>query len=153
MKDGYGKKKVLTKRITKKKKVFKDPFLRELDQPKVKKVQPLATPAPNPVKTDETFQSRTAANKVRVQRLLPKTRLQLPSHTLRSARTFAQCPSMSVMTNESVDNQKRQLPTVCSRGALNFHARRLGTSKRVDNEYRIGQNAKRMAGRMKIDVL
>ena len=153
MKDNQGKKKVLTKRVTKKKKVFKDPFLRELDQPKVKKAQPSATPAPTAVKPDDTFQSRTAANKARVKRLLPKTRLQLPSHTLRSARTFAQCPSMSVMTNEPVDNQQRQLPTVCSRGALNFHARRLGTSKRVDNEYRIGQDAKRIAGRMKIDVL
>ncbi|CAF4552668.1 unnamed protein product, partial [Rotaria magnacalcarata] len=63
------------------------------------------------------------------------------------------CPSVSVVSNEEADTQHHQLPVVCSRGALNFHARRLGTSQRVDNEYRLGQVKKRVAGKIKIDQL
>ncbi|UJR21195.1 hypothetical protein I4U23_024293 [Adineta vaga] len=148
------KKKVLTKKISKKTKVFKDPFLRELNQKKVNKSQPTPPVLPtNVVKEDDIVNSRTASNKSSIARLLPKTRLQLPTHALRSARTFAQCPSMSVVSNESITTQHRQLPVVCSRGALNFHARRLGTGKRIDNEYRLGQSQKRNAGKMKIDKL
>jgi hypothetical protein len=152
--DNKKKKKVLTKKISKKKKLFKDPFLRELDQKKVKKNEPTPPILPtNLVKENDTIYSRTASNKAHIARLLPKTRLQLPTHALRSARTFAQCPSMSVVSNEQINIQHRQLPVVCSRGALNFHARRLGSAKRVDNEYRLGQINKRVAGKMKIDKL
>lgn len=152
--DKKKKKKVLTKKISKKKKLFKDPFLRELNQKKVKKTEssPAILPT-NPVKEDDLVTSRTATNKAQIKRLLPKTRLQLPTHALRSARTFAQCPSMSVVSNEQTNTQHRQLPVICSRAALNFHARRLGTAKRVDNEYRLGQNSKRIAGKIKIDKL
>ena len=97
--------------------------------------------------------SRTQANKTQIARLLPKTRLQLPTHALRSARTFAQCPSMSVVSHETLPDEHRQLPVVCSRAAMNFHARRLGTNKRVDNEYRLGQINKRHAGKMIIEKL
>lgn len=150
IKEPTKKKKVLTKRLTKKKKVFKDPFLRELNEPKAKK-----TIATEKVKKDEdeTIVSRTASNKANIARLLPKTRLQLPTHALRSARTFAQCPSVSVVSNKPVDVQQRQLPVVCSRAALNFHARRLGNAQRVDNVYRVGQKNKRFAAKMKIDRL
>jgi hypothetical protein len=148
------KRKVLTKKISKKKKLFKDPFLRELNQKKVKKNDPTPSPLPtNTIKDDDVIHSRTAANKANITRLLPKTRLQLPTHALRSARTFAQCPSMSVVSNEQINTQHRQLPVICSRGALNFHARRLGTEKRVDNAYRLGQVEKRMAGKIPIDKL
>lgn len=102
---------------------------------------------------EDRFVSRTASNKAQIARLLPKTRLQLPSHALRSARTFAQCPSVSVVSNESTDPEHRQLPVVCSRSALNFHARRLGDVQRVENSYRLGQQEKRSAGKMKIDRL
>ena len=147
------KKKVLTKRLVKKKKVFKDPFLRELNEPKAKKtVKPIAT-ARVKKDEDEAIVSRTATNKAKINRLLPKTRLQLPTHALRSARTFAQCPSVSVVSNEQTDIQHRQLPVVCSRAALNFHARRLGDAQRVDNDYRLGQQNKRSAGKMKVDRL
>lgn len=148
------KKKVLTKKISKKKKLFKDPFLRELDQKKVKKNDPSPPILPtNVIKEDDIITSRTASNKAQIARLLPKTRLQLPTHALRSARTFAQCPSMSVVSNEQINPQHRQLPVVCSRSALNFHTRRLGTVKRVDNNYRLGQHEKRIAGKIKIDKL
>jgi hypothetical protein len=148
------KRKILTKKISKKKKLFKDPFLRELNQKKVKKNDPTPSPLPtNTIKDDDVIHSRTAANKANITRLLPKTRLQLPTHALRSARTFAQCPSMSVVSNEQINTQHRQLPVICSRGALNFHARRLGTEKRVDNTYRLGQIEKRMAGKIPIDKL
>jgi hypothetical protein len=60
---------------------------------------------------------------------------------------------MSVVSNEQINTQNQQLPVVCSRGALNFHARRLGTGKRVDNVYRVGQNEKRIAGKIPIDKL
>ena len=148
------KKKVLTKRQSKKKKIFKDPFLRELAEPKTKK-SPSIPIETNQMKKDEDDKivSRTASNKANIARLLPKTRLQLPTHALRSARTFAQCPSVSVVSNEPVDVEHRQLPVVCSRSALNFHARRLGNSQRVDNQYRLGQQNKRLAGKMKIDDL
>lgn len=150
----HKKKKVLTKRISKKKKLFKDPFLRELNQNKEKKSNPSTAVLPtNPIKEEESIASRTAANKAQIKRLLPKTRLQLPTHVLRSARTFAHCPSMSVVSNEPIAAQLRQLPVVCSRGALNFHARRLGTGKRVDNQYRLGQIEKRIAGKSPIDRL
>lgn len=152
--DNKKKKKVLTKKISKKKKSFKDPFLRDLKQKKVKKTEPSPAILPtNLIKEDDVIKSRTATNKAQIKRLLPKTRLQLPTHALRSARTFAQCPSMSVVSNEQTTAQHRQLPVVCSRGALNFHARRLGTAQRVDNEYRLGQNSKRIAGKIKIDKL
>ena len=148
------KKKVLTKKISKKKKLFKDPFLRELKQKPGKKTAAIPPVLPtNVIKEDDVISSRTASNKSNIARLLPKTRLQLPTHALRSARTFAQCPSMSVVSNEPITTQHRQLPVICSRGALNFHARRLGTAKRVDNEYRLGQVHKRNAGKMKIDAL
>jgi hypothetical protein len=150
------KKKVLTKKISKKTKSSKDPFLRELNQKKVKKNEPSSTPLILPgnlIKNDDVINSRTASNKAHIARLLPKTRLQLPTHALRSARTFAQCPSMSVVSNELVNPQHRQLPVVCSRAALNFHARRLGTARRVDNQYRLGQIEKRNAGKMKVDKL
>lgn len=153
MNDKIKKRKVLTKRVPKQKKTFKDPFLRELNEPKVKRSAPAALPLPKLPKEDEAILSRTAENKKHIARLMPKTRLQLPTHTLRSARTFAQCPSVSVVSNEQGDTQHRQLPVVCSRAALNFHARRLGTGKRVDNDYRRGQRDKRMAGKMKIDRL
>lgn len=147
------KKKILTKKISKKKKTFKDPFLRDLSAKKVKKSEsPVILPI-NSIKEEETITSRTAANKAHIRRLLPKTRLQLPTHALRSARTFAQCPSMSVVSHEPSTTEHRQLPVVCSRGALNFHARRLGTGKRVDNEYRLGQVNKRIAGKRPIDPL
>ena len=107
----------------------------------------------NVIKEDDIITSRTASHKAQIARLLPKTRLQLPTHALRSARTFDQCPSMSVVSNEQINPQHRQLPVVCSRGALNFHARRLGTAERVDNLYRLGQVQKRNAGKMKIDKL
>ncbi|CAF1590635.1 unnamed protein product [Rotaria magnacalcarata] len=152
--DRKTKKKVLTKKISKKKKLFKDPFLRELDQKKVTKTESKLPILPtHTTKEDDKIYARTAANKANVARLLPKTRLQLPTHALRSARTFAQCPSVSVVSNEEADTQHHQLPVVCSRGALNFHARRLGTSQRVDNEYRLGQVKKRVAGKIKIDQL
>ena len=151
--DKIKKKKVLTKRVAKQKKTFKDPFLRELNEPKVKRSPPASLPLPKLPKEDEAITSRTAANKAHIARLMPKTRLQLPTHTLRSARTFTQCPSVSVVSNEQGDTQHRQLPVVCSRAALNFHARRLGTGKRVDNEYRRGQRDKRLAGKMKVDRL
>ncbi|CAF0925930.1 unnamed protein product [Adineta steineri] len=152
--DKRKKKKVLTKKVSKKKKLFKDPFLRELNQKKVKTQEPINPILPtNITKEDDIISSRTASNKANIARLLPKTRLQLPTHALRSARTFAQCPSMSVVSNEQIPTQHRQLPVVCSRGALNFHARRLGTAKRVDNEYRLGQIQKRNAGKIKIDKL
>lgn len=149
------KKKVLTKKVAKKKKkLSKDPFLRELTQQKVKRSEPAAPVLPtSAVKEEDAVHSRTAANKANIARLLPKTRLQLPTHALRSARTFNQCPSMSVVSNEPTTTQHRQLPVVCSRGALNFHAKRLGSGKRVDNEYRLGQVQKRNAGKMKIDAL
>lgn len=148
---GEKKRKVLTK---KKKKLFKDPFLRELNQKKVKKTDPTPATLPtNTINEDDAIQSRTASNKAHITRLLPKTRLQLPTHALRSARTFAQCPSMSVVSNEQSNTQHRQLPVVCSRAALNFHARRLGSGKRVDNTYRLGQNSKRLAGKFSIDKL
>ena len=138
----------------KKKKIFKDPFLRELKQNKTKKIE-LSFPmiSTNIIKQDDKIDSRTATNKTHIARLLPKTRLQLPTHALRSARTFAQCPSMSVVNNESITAQHRQLPVICSRTALNFHARRLGKGKRVDNDYRLGQINKRIAGRLKMDKL
>jgi hypothetical protein len=149
--DNKKKRKVLTKKISKKKKLSKDPFLRELNQKKIKKNEPtFSIPPTNIIKEDDGIKSRTATNKAHIARLLPKTRLQLPTHTLRSARTFVQCPSMSVVSNEQIH---RQLPVVCSRGALNFHARRLGTGKRVDNEYRLGQIDKRIAGKMKFEQL
>ncbi|CAF0974596.1 unnamed protein product [Rotaria sp. Silwood1] len=152
--DKKKKKKILTKKLSKKKKVFKDPFLRELNQKKITKIEPkLPILSTNTIKEDDKIYSRTTANKAHIARLLPKTRLQLPTHALRSARTFAQCPSMSVVSNEEVNTEHHQLPVICSRGALNFHARRLGTTKRVDNEYRLGQNKKRVAGKMKIDQL
>jgi len=152
--DNKKTKKVLTKKISKKKKPFKDPFLRELNQKKVKKNEPSPPILPtNIIKEDDVINSRTAINKIHIARLLPKTRLQLPTHALRSARTFAQCPSMSVVSNGQINTQHRQLPVVCSRGALNFYARRLGTGKRVDNEYRLGQIEKRIAGKIKIDKL
>jgi len=152
--DNNKKKKVLTKKISKKKKLSKDPFLRELNQKKVKKTEPSIPILPTTIiKQDDKVYSRTAANKINIARLLPKTRLQLPTHALRSARTFAQCPSMSVVSNEQIDTQHRQLPVVCSRSALNFHTRRLGTVKRVDNNYRLGQHEKRIAGKIKIDKL
>jgi hypothetical protein len=152
--DNKKKKKVLTKKISKKNKLFKDPFLRELNQKKVKKNEPSPSILPTAIiKEDDVVNSRTATNKAHIARLLPKTRLHLPTHTLRSARTFAQCPSMSVVSNEQINTQHRQLPVICSRGALNFHARRLGTAKRVDNDYRLGQISKRIAGKMKIDKL
>lgn len=140
------------------KKTFKDPFLRELTQKKVKKTDSSSSPTPailpiNSIKEEDSITSRTAANKANINRLLPKTRLQLPTHALRSARTFAQCPSMSVVSHEPATTQHRQLPVVCSRGALNFHARRLGTGKRVDNQYRLGQIEKRTAGKRPIDQL
>ena len=150
------KTKVLTKKVSKTKKTFKDPFLRELNQKKMKKTDPSPTPAilpTNSIKEEDLITSRTATNKANIHRLLPKTRLQLPTHALRSARTFAQCPSMSVVSHESSTPQHRQLPVICSRGALNFHARRLGTGKRVDNQYRFGQIAKRSAGKRRIDQL
>lgn len=150
VKEPTKKKKVLTKRLIKKKKVFKDPFLRELDEPKAKK--PIATAKVNKDE-DEAIVSRTASNKANISRLLPKTRLQLPTHTLRSARTFAQCPSVSVVSSKPIDVQQRQLPVVCSRAALNFHARRLGNAQRVDNVYLVGQKNKRSAGKMQIDHL
>lgn len=148
------KKKVLTKKISKKKKQFKDPFLRELNQKKPTKNEPkVPVVTANTIKNEDKIHSRTTANKTHIARLLPKTRLQLPTHSLRSARTFAQCPSMSVVNNEDKNSQHHQLPVICSRGALNFHARRLGTVKRVDNEYRLGQIDKRIAGKVKIDPL
>ena len=148
------KKKVRTKKIAKKKKLVKDPYLRELNQKPGKKTASIPPVLPtNVIKEDDVISSRTASNKSNIARLLPKTRLQLPTHALRSARTFAQCPSMSVVSNEPITTQHRQLPVICSRGALNFHARRLGTAKRVDNEYRLGQVHKRNAGKMKIDAL
>ncbi len=148
--DNKKKRKVLTK----KKKLSKDPFLRELNQKKIKKTEPSIPILPTTtIKQNDVVYSRTAANKANINRLLPKTRLQLPTHVLRSARTFAQCPSMSVVSNEQINTQHRQLPVVCSRGALNFHARRLGTVKRVDNNYRLGQHEKRIAGKIKIDKL
>jgi len=153
--DNKTKRKVLTKKISKKKKLSKDPFLRELNQKKVKKTEPSIPilPTTTTIKQNDIVYSRTAANKANIKRLLPKTRLQLPTHVLRSARTFAQCPSMSVVSNEQINTQHRQLPVVCSRGALNFYARRLGTVKRVDNNYRLGQHEKRIAGKIKIDKL
>ena len=151
------KKKVLTKKISKKKKTFKDPFLRDLSQKKAKKSEssstPFILPPTDSIKEDDPIISRTAANKAHIRRLLPKTRLQLPTHALRSARTFAQCPSMSVVSHEPSTTQHRQLPVVCSRGALNFHARRLGTGKRVDNQYRLGQIDKRISGKRPINPL
>jgi hypothetical protein len=148
------KRKVFTKKTSKKKKLFKDPFLRELTQQKVKKNDSTSSLLlTNTIKDDDIIHSRTAANKAHITRLLPKTRLQLPTHALRSARTFAQCPSMSVVSNEQINTQHQQLPVVCSRGALNFYARRLGTGKRVDNVYRVGQNEKRIAGKIPIDKL
>lgn len=152
--DKKNKKKVLTKKVSKKKKLFKDPFLRELGDKKSMKMEPKTPALPtNTNKEEDKIYSRTSANKANITRLLPKTRLQLPTHSLRSARTFTQCPSMSVVSSEGVDTQHRQLPVICSRAALNFHARRLGTSKRIDNEYRLGQVKKRIAGKMKIDQL
>ncbi|CAF1505466.1 unnamed protein product [Rotaria sordida] len=152
--DKKKKKKILTKKSSKKKKLFQDPFLRELNQKKSTKNELKLPILPtNSIKEDDKIYSRTTANKIHIARLLPKTRLQLPTHTLRSARTFTQCPSMSVVSNEETNTQHRQLPVICSRGALNFHARRLGTVKRVDNEYRLGQNKKRTAGKIKIDQL
>ena len=149
------KKKILTKRLPKKKKVFKDPFLRELNEPKAKKSPSISssTTKSKVIKDDDVIISRTASNKSHIKRLLPKTRLQLPSHTLRSARTFAHIPSVSVVSHENTDVQHRQLPVVCSRAALNFHGRRLGDGTRTDNDYRLGQRDKRRAGRMKIDHL
>src|ERR1700735_1146143 len=94
--DNKNKKKVLTKKISKKKKLSKDPFLREVNQKKIKKTEPTPPILPtNIIKEDDVVNSRTATNKAHIARLLPKTRLQLPTHALRSARTFAQCPSMS----------------------------------------------------------
>lgn len=154
VRDQKKKKKVLTKKSSKKKKLFKDPFLREINQKKVTKNEPQLPVLPtNSVKEDEKIYSRTSANKANITRLLPKTRLQLPTHALRSARTFAQCPSMSVVSNEETDTQHHQLPVICSRAALNFHARRLGAGKRTDNDYRLGQVKKRVAGKIKIDPL
>lgn len=150
------KKKVLTKKISKKKKTFKDPFLRDLTEKKMKKSESSSIPIilpNNSTKDDDPIISRTAANKAHIRRLLPKTRLQLPTHALRSARTFAQCPSMSVVSHEPSTTEHRQLPVVCSRGALNFHARRLGTGKRVDNQYRLGQINKRISGKRPVDPL
>ena len=138
---------------SKKKKSFKDPFLRELNESKSNKKTIIPSIPTKVVKDDETLTSRTAANKANIRRLLPKSRLQLPTHVLRSARTFAQCPSMSVVSNEENDGKFRQLPVICSRAALKFHSKRLGSGQRVDNDYRLGQQAKRRAAKMKIEPL
>lgn len=132
----------------KKKKIFKDPVLREIDE--TKKLPRVRAVQRKPEEAEETFVSRSASNKSKIKRLMPKTRLELPTAALRSARTLAQCPSMSVVSNQQTD---RHFPVVCSRSALNFHEKRFGSVKRVDNEFRLGQIEKRRATKLRIDPL